>query len=48
MSDDEVYDSQGISFDFFSPSNLIRYMQSFVELLDFENRKADDPHTLNE
>lgn len=27
---------------------LIRYMQSFVELLDYENRKPEDPHTLNE
>ncbi|MEQ2187849.1 hypothetical protein GOODEAATRI_008839, partial [Goodea atripinnis] len=24
------------------------YMQSFVELLDFENRKPEDPHTLND
>uniref|UniRef100_A0AAX7TAU1 Protein-serine/threonine kinase n=1 Tax=Astatotilapia calliptera TaxID=8154 RepID=A0AAX7TAU1_ASTCA len=24
------------------------YMQSFVELLDYENRKPEDPHTLND
>ncbi|CAB1460995.1 unnamed protein product [Pleuronectes platessa] len=24
------------------------YMQSFVELLDYENRKAEDPHALND
>lgn len=27
---------------------LIRYMQSFVELLGYENRKPEDPHALNE
>lgn len=27
---------------------FIRYMQSFVELLDYENRKPEDPHALNE
>lgn len=25
-----------------------RYMQSFVELLDYENRNPEDAHTLNE
>lgn len=31
-----------------APARFIRYMQSFVELLEFENRKPEDPHTLNE
>lgn len=26
----------------------LRYMQSFVELLDYENRNPEDAHTLNE
>ncbi|KAJ0059520.1 hypothetical protein NL108_001868, partial [Boleophthalmus pectinirostris] len=26
----------------------VRYMQSFVELLDYENRKPEDPHALND
>lgn len=27
---------------------LRRYLQSFLELLEFENRKPEDPHALNE
>ena len=27
---------------------VLRYMQSFVELLGYENRKPEDPHALNE
>ncbi|XP_054622428.1 pyruvate dehydrogenase (acetyl-transferring) kinase isozyme 3, mitochondrial isoform X2 [Dunckerocampus dactyliophorus] len=29
-------------------ARFIRYMQSFVELLDYENRKPEDPHALND
>lgn len=48
VPDNEVYDMQGVKVDFWPLFNLLRYMQSFVELLDYENRKPEDPHTLNE